>query len=374
MATRNKRALQRILVRTSSGTYAVLCGRGVVARAGEHVARLGKNTGVFILSSPRVWKHWNRRLAASFRRTGGTRTILFDDHESSKNMRTVERLCRRLVRTGADRRAVIVAVGGGVVGDVAGFVAASFLRGVALVHVPTTLVAQADSAIGGKTGVNLAEGKNLVGAFYPPRLVLADPATLATLPEREYRSGLYEVIKYGVIGDPELFAFLEQKIDRMVRRDAATLGWILPRCIRTKAKVVGRDEREAGLREVLNFGHTIGHALESVTGYRKFLHGEAVGWGMLAATLISVEMDLLDPDSAGRILRLISRAGRLPVLPAVPAARLLAVMRADKKARGGHLRFVLPRRIGRVETVASVPEALIVKVVAVLPDLVRQGR
>jgi 3-dehydroquinate synthase len=374
VSARNKRALRRIVVRTASGAYAVLCGRGVLGRTGEHVGRLGKNTGVFLISSPRVWKHWGRRLAGSFRRAGGTKVILFDDRESSKNMRTVERLCRWLVRAGADRRAVIFAMGGGVVGDVAGFAAASFLRGVALVHVPTTLVAQADSAIGGKTGVNLADGKNLVGAFYSPRLVLADPATLATLPERDYRSGLYEVIKYGVIGDPQLFAFLEHNMDRLLRRDAVALDWILPRCIRAKADVVGRDERETGLREILNFGHTIGHAIEGVTGYRKFLHGEAVGWGMLAATLIGVAMDLLAPSSAARILRLVPRVGRLPALPVVPPARLLAFMHADKKARGGHLRFVLPRRIGRVETVAGVPEALIAKVMAVLPDLVRQGR
>ena len=374
MSTAEKLATQRIVVRASSGNYAVVCGRGVLRRAGAYVARRGGNTGVFILSSPRVWKHWGRPLAASFRRAGGSKVILFDDRESSKTIKTVEQLCRRLVRAGADRRAVIVAVGGGVVGDVAGFVAASFLRGVSLVHVPTTLVAQVDSAIGGKTGVNLAEGKNLVGAFYPPRLVLADPDALATLPERQYRSGLYEVIKYGVIGDAKLFGFLEQRMDRLLRRDPAALGWVLPRCVRAKADVVSRDEREAGRREILNLGHTVGHALETVTAYRKFLHGEAVGWGMMAATLISVAMDLLDAGSAARVLRVVSRVGALPALPGVPAERLLKTMHADKKARGGELRFVLPRTIGRVETLAGVPEALIARAVAELPRVVRQGR
>ncbi len=374
MSAREKLATRRILVRASSGTYAVLSGRGILARAGQHVARLGENTGVFILSSPRVWKHWGRRLAASFRRTGGSKVILFDDRESSKNMQTVEQLCRRLVRAGADRRAVIVALGGGVVGDVAGFVAASFLRGVGVVHVPTTLVAQLDSAIGGKTGVNLAEGKNLVGAFYQPRLVLADADVLVTLPLRQYRSGVYEAIKYGVIGDPGLFRFLEQSMHRLLRRDAPALDWVLPRCIRAKAEVVSRDERESGLREILNFGHTVGHALEAVTEYKKFLHGEAVGWGMMAATLLSVALDLLDAGSAARVLRLVSRAGPPPALPTVPAARLLGTMRADKKARGGRLRFVLPRGIGRVETVGGVPEALVAKVVGALPGLMGQGR
>ncbi len=374
MSSGKSLAAQRIFVPASSATYAVLAGRGVLARAGRQVARLGANTGVFVLSSPRVWKHWGRPLTASLRRSASSKVILFDDRESSKNMATVEHLCRKLARAGADRRAVIVALGGGVVGDVAGFVAASFLRGVRLVHVPTTLVAQADSAIGGKTGVNLAEGKNLVGAFYQPRLMLADPDTLATLPLRQYRSGLYEVIKYGVIGDPKLFRFLEQEMDRLLRRDRAALGWVLPRCIRAKAGVVRRDERESGLREILNFGHTVGHALEAVTGYTKYLHGEAVGWGMMAATLISMAMDLLDADSAARILRLVARVGPLPSLPAAPAACLLQVMRADKKTRGGRLRFVLPRSIGRVQVVTGVPEALVAKAVAALPDLMRQGR
>lgn len=371
MSVRKKPAVESTLVRVPSGKYAVLTGRGLLKRAGEHVARLGESTGVFVLSSPRVWKHWGGALRASLRRQGDNQVVLFSDRESAKNMRTVETLCRRLVRAGADRRAVIVALGGGVVGDVAGFVAASFLRGVGLVHVPTTLVAQVDSAIGGKTGVNLAEGKNLVGAFYQPRLVLADPDTLVTLPARQYRSGLYEVIKYGVIGDPTLFGLLEQDMDRLLRRDPAVLGRVLLRCIRAKAEVVGRDEQESGPREVLNFGHTVGHALEAATGYRRFLHGEAVGWGMMAATLLSVALDLLDTDSAARILRLVGRVGPLPALGEVAPVRLLKVMHADKKARAGRLRFVLPRSIGRVEVVSPVPEALVRRVVAVLPNLVR---
>ncbi len=367
-------AIQRVVVRTPSGTYRVLTGRGTLARAGAHVAGLGENTGIFLLSSPQVWKHWGRRVAASFRRTGSVKAILFDDRETSKTVRTVERLCRRLVAAGADRRAVIVALGGGVVGDVAGFVAASFLRGVGLVHMPTTLVAQVDSAIGGKTGVNLPEGKNLVGAFYQPKLVLADAATLETLPRRQYRSGLYEVIKYGVIADPELFRFVERRLDSLLRRDAKALDWVVPQCIRAKAKVVSRDERESGQREILNLGHTFGHALETLTGYRLFLHGEAVGWGMVMATMLSVALDQLDADSAARILGLLARVGPLPGLPRLPAVRLLQALRADKKSRGGRLRFVLLRRIGRAEVASAVPESLVTKTVALLPELVRKAR
>ena len=361
----------RILVHTPSGRYAVLCGRGTLARAGREVARLGEMTDVFLISSPRVWKHWGRALEESFRGVG-SKTVLLDDRESAKTMATVERVCRQLVRAGADRRAVIVALGGGVVGDVAGFVAASYLRGVALVHVPTTLVAQVDSAIGGKTGVNLPEGKNLVGAFYQPRLVIADPGTLATLPLREYRSGLYEVIKYGVIGDARFFDFLERDLEALVARKPAQLGWVVPRCVRTKAAVVSRDERESGLRQILNFGHTVGHALEAVTRYSRFLHGEAIGWGMMAATLIAVALGRLDAGGAARILRLVARVGPLPELPGMGASRLLGALRADKKARSGRLSFVLPRRIGKVEVVADIPEALVLEVVRELPRLVRQ--
>ncbi len=361
-----------ISVRASSGTYEVWCGRGILARAGAQVSRLGENTGIFILSSPRVWKHWGPALRASFR--GGSKTILFDDRETSKRLPTVERLCRQLVSTGADRRAVIVALGGGVVGDVAGFVAASFLRGVRLVHLPTTLVAQVDSAVGGKTGVNLPEGKNLVGAFYPPRLVLADPDALTTLSARQYRSGLYEVIKYGVMGDAALYRYLERRLDDLLQRNSAALGWILPRCIRAKADVVGRDERESDLREILNFGHTFAHALEAATGYNRFLHGEAVGWGMIAATQLAVAREMLPENEAARIIGLVSRVGPRPPLPRIPARRMLEIMRADKKTRGGRLRFVLPRRIGRVEVVDGVPEQSVSRVWRELSSSSREDR
>jgi 3-dehydroquinate synthase len=274
-----------------------------------------------------------------------------------KNVATAERVCRQLVRSGADRRALLVAVGGGVVGDVSGYVAASYLRGVRLVHVPTTLVAQVDSAIGGKTGVNLPEGKNLVGAFYSPQLVVADPETLSTLPDREFRSGIYEVVKYGVIGDTRLFSYLEKNIERLRERDRQALDFVIPRCIRAKALVVGRDEREAGLREILNFGHTFAHAFETATAYRRYLHGEAVGWGMIAAARLAALTGRLDPAVARRIEELVWRVGPLPPLPPTGAARLIEIMAADKKTRGGKLRFVLPRAIGTVETVSGIPPA-----------------
>ncbi len=288
--------------------------------------------------------------------------ILFDDRESAKNLATVERICRKLAHARADRRCILVGAGGGVVGDVAGFVAAFYLRGVRLVHVPTTLVAQVDSSIGGKTGVDLPEGKNMVGAFYQPEFVIADSEILKTLPGREYRSGLYEVIKYGVIGDPALFTQLERDMNKLLRRDSATLDALIPRCVATKARITSLDERESGLRETLNFGHTMGHALETVTRYRVFLHGEAVAWGMIAATLLSVAAAGLPLDDAARIIHLVRRAGRLPSLPKVSAGRLLSAMRSDKKSRGGRLRFVLAKRIGSVHIGRELPDVLIAEV------------
>lgn len=361
--------MEQLTVNTPSGHYAVLCGRGLLGRVGATVSGLAENTGVFILSSARVWRHWGKAVERSFAEHGGSRVVLFDDRESAKAMRTVEKLCRALVRAGADRQCILVAVGGGVVGDVAGFVAAAYLRGVRLVQVPTTLVAQVDSAVGGKTGVNLPEGKNLVGAFHQPHLVVADPDVLRTLPAREYRAGLYEVIKYGVIGDPELFGFLEEKLDALVQQEPAALDWIVPCCIRAKAEVVSADEREAGLREALNFGHTFAHGLETATRYKRYLHGEAVGWGMMAATRLAVGMDLLDETSAERLVRLVLRVGPLPPLPQVQPQRLLERMRADKKARAGRLRFVLPRQIGKVEVLANVSEALVLKILSDLHQL-----
>jgi 3-dehydroquinate synthase len=366
-------------VRSSSGAYNVLYGRGLSQGISEQLGRtkagagglpLAENTGVFLLSSPRVWRHVGRKLMSGLDRTAVRRPILFDDREARKNMATVERLCRQLVRAGADRRAVLVAVGGGVVGDVCGYAAASYLRGVRLVHIPTTLVGQVDSAIGGKTGVNLPDGKNLVGAFYPPKLVIADPDTLATLPDREFRSGIYEVIKYGVIGDARLFSYLEQNAERLASRDQAALDFVIPRCIRAKAHIVEQDEREAGLREILNFGHTFAHAFETATAYRRYLHGEAVGWGMIAASRLGVRTAGFSSEEAARIERLVGHVGPLPPPPRVSEKRLLEIMGADKKARGGKFRFVLPLQIGKVKTVADVaPDA----VHAVLADLRRPG-
>jgi 3-dehydroquinate synthase len=354
-----------IQIKSSAGPYIFYCSRGAITQAPKLIKRLGDATGVFVLSSPRVWRHWGGVLARTI--PGARQPILFDDKESSKRLAAVEAISRNLILAGADRHAVLVAIGGGVVGDVAGFAASSYLRGVRLVHIPTTLVAQVDSAIGGKTGVNLPEGKNLVGSFYPPKLILADPDMLDTLPHREFRSGLYEVVKYGVIADAELFRFLERRMNAVLRRDSAALGWIIPRCAAIKARVVTADEREGGLRQILNFGHTIGHALEAVTGYKRFLHGEAIGWGMIAATLMAVGTGKLSDAEAIRIIRLVASIGPLPSLGKIKASELRPILAGDKKARAGRVRWVLPRRIGKTEWGVDVPWQIVSRAFAELP-------
>jgi 3-dehydroquinate synthase len=343
-----------IRVRSAAGEYAVLCGAGILREAAPEIAKLGEFSSVHVLTSPKVWRAAGKAVKAVIPRDALKNVHLFDDSETKKNMRTVEALCRKLTRAGADRKSLIIAVGGGVVGDVAGFVAASYLRSVALVHVPTTLVAQVDSSIGGKTGVNLPEGKNLVGAFYPPRLVVIDTDLLRTLSERQFRSGIAEVIKYGVVADPELFAYLEQNMDKLLSKDRAALEYVIRRCVEIKADVVSRDERESGIREILNFGHTFGHALESVTKYRRYLHGEAVAWGMVAAALLGRELGITRNDDVSQVVSLTRKIGKMPDWPRMGPKILIAAMFSDKKTRAGKLRFVVSSRIGEAHSSEAV--------------------
>jgi 3-dehydroquinate synthase len=361
---------KRIRVKSSAGGYTVVTGAGVLRRAAQEISSLGHFSSIHIVSSPKVWRAVGKSVRRGFHLSKNGAPYLMDDAESAKNLRTVESLSRSLVQSRADRKSLLVAIGGGVVGDVAGFAAAAYLRGIALVHVPTTLVAQVDSSIGGKTGVNLPEGKNLFGAFYPPRLVLTDPELLGTLPDREFRGGLAEVIKHGVIADAPMFAFIEKNIAKLLQRDRATLDYLIPRNVQIKARVVSRDERESGLREILNFGHTFAHALESVTKYRRYQHGEAVAWGMMAAAFLAHELGLTPASDASRIVALIRSIGPLPAWPQVPPATLLAAMRSDKKARGGVLRFVLSPKIGQARSYDTVPPHVVERVLHFTPRLV----
>lgn len=362
-----------IWVRAGARRYPVWLGRGLLRQSGRRLARLRPQaTHVFVISSPCVWRLWGRELARGLRAGGlHTEAVLFDDRETNKRLATVERLAASLVARGADRGALLVALGGGVVGDVTGFLAATYMRGVEYVQAPTTLVGQLDSAIGGKTGVNLHQGKNLLGAFHHPAAVLADTRTLSTLPPREFRAGLYEAVKYGIIGDAPLFRFFEWQLEHILRRERHALRTVLERSIRQKARIVARDERERGLRRILNFGHTIGHALETLGGYRRLRHGEAVGWGMLAATRLALRLGRLPASTGTRIEQLIRSLGSLPPWPRVPPRRIYEQLFADKKKRGGELHLVLPRGIGRVDVVRGIQRTA---VLGVLRDLQQTAR
>ena len=362
--------MKRILVKSSAGPYSILSGAGVIRRASQEIAGLGRFSSIHVVSSPKVWRAVGKSIQRGLRLSKSGSIHLFNDAEATKNLRSVEEITRSLCRAGADRKSLVIAVGGGVVGDVAGFAAASFLRGVKLVHVPTTLVSQVDSSIGGKTGVNLPEGKNLVGAFYPPALVLTDPELLRTLSDREFRGGLAEVIKHAIIADADMFAMLEKNMEKVLRRNRSALAALIPRNVQIKARVVSRDERESGLREILNYGHTFAHALESVTKYRRYQHGEAVAWGMIAAAFLGHELGLTRADDVSRIVALIRCLGSLPAWPSVSPAALLGAMRSDKKTRARILRFVLSPRIGEARSYDTVPLHAVERVLHFTPRLI----
>jgi 3-dehydroquinate synthase len=334
--------------------------RSTCAFLQEQIAPQSK---VFLVSSPPILTLWGEPLIESFSQAGRQIAVIeMLDGETSKRLGTLEKLAVKMVSQGADRQSVVVAMGGGIVGDVAGFLASIFMRGIPVVQVPTTLVAQVDSAIGGKTGVNLISGKNLVGTFHQPLAVFADPDILSTLPEREYRSGLFEAMKYGVIRNPGIFELMESHRQALLKRDGNRLDQLIVECVKVKAEIVSADEREGGERRMLNFGHTIGHALESATRYRHFLHGEAVGWGMIAATIIGQSMKLTDPETAQRIVSLVMAYGSLPSAE-VTGGRVLKLLQADKKTLGGVPHFILPKAIGKVDVVNTVPASAVIDAV-----------
>lgn len=354
--------------------YQAMIENGLLERAGSVLGELlPPSSRVFVVTVPPVRKRWGSKLLASLKASGFTpQVITIPDGEPSKRLATVEAMAEKLVRLGADRRAVIIALGGGVVGDVSGLLASVYMRGVEFIQIPTTVLAQVDASIGGKTGVNLVAGKNLIGTFHHPRIVLIDPTVLKTLPDREFRAGLYEALKCGIIGNVELFLRFEQNRAQIMKRDPAELEWLIAQSVKLKAEVVSADEHEGGLRRVLNLGHTIGHALEAETGYRKLLHGEAVAWGMVAATNIALGVGRTDSVTAGRIADAVLSLGHLPEIN-VGARRILARMKSDKKTLNGVVHFVLPREIGKVEIASDVPESAVVTAVEELQRLSRRA-
>ena len=341
----------RVDVHAGARASTIWIGDGVTDRAGALLDAHGVGGKRFVVSSPVVWRLHGERIA---RALGGCDPILVPDGERFKSLQSVSRIYDALVRAGADRGSAIVAVGGGVIGDTAGFAAATFLRGVALSHIPTTLLAQVDSSVGGKVGVNLPLGKNLVGAFHQPALVLVDPQLLATLPRREFRSGLYEVVKYGMIASPDLFERVARDTKAVFARDERVLVPTIVQSCRIKADVVSRDERESGLRRILNFGHTVGHALEAVTKYRRFRHGEAIAYGMLAAADLAVTRGALADRERQALARLLAQLGPLPSVVDLAAGGVLEAIQRDKKVVDGTLHFVIATQIGATMTIDDV--------------------
>jgi 3-dehydroquinate synthase len=344
----------QIEIQSERAPYTALVGAGALSRLGGLLAERGADRDVLVVSCPPVWRLHARRLAGVSR---GKPAAMIPDGERAKTLQSVARVYDACIRRRLDRSATLVGFGGGVVGDVAGFAAATYLRGIRLVQAPTTLLAQVDSAIGGKVGVNLPTGKNLVGAFHPPSLVVCDPEVLRTLPRREFRSGLYEVIKYGVIASPSLLDRLADNLARVFAHDSAVLSPIVAECCRIKGQVVSADEREAGPRRVLNFGHTVGHALEAITRYRRFRHGEAIAYGMLAAARISAARGLLPNDAEERLKTMIQHLGPLPLVTDLRIGEALEAITHDKKIVEGQLHFVLANGLGSTAIVTDVTTA-----------------
>lgn len=341
--------MSAISVHLGERTYSIEIGADSLGDLGPRMRGLALGRRAAVVTNPVVARHYRDPVVRSLEEAQFEPSVIeIPEGEEHKNLASLSFLYDRFLDARMERDSPVVALGGGVVGDLAGFAAATFLRGVPLVQVPTTLLAQVDSSVGGKTGVNHAAGKNLIGAFYQPHLVWIDVRTLQTLPERELKAGLAEVIKYGIISSPQLFELLENEIEGVLARHDDLLVRVVEMCCSIKAEVVAADEREAGLRSILNFGHTLGHAIESVTEYRRFLHGEAVAIGMVFAARLSAARGLCESALADRIVRLIERAG-LPVSLSrdLVGQPLVAAVEMDKKVAGGKVKFVCVERLGQ---------------------------
>lgn len=354
--------MREVTVPLGARSYPILIGSNLLAQLGRRCAALKLGRRCAIISDMNVARRYAATAEKSLRAAGFEPVrIVVAPGETAKSLATVQSCYDKLAAHRLERNSFVIALGGGVVGDLAGFVAATYLRGIPFVQVPTTLLGQVDSSVGGKVGVNLKAGKNLVGSFHQPRLVLCDLDTLKTLPPREYRAGLAEVIKYGIIYDAELFARIERDLQKLLRLDTRTLTDIVARCCEIKALVVGQDEKESGLRAILNFGHTIGHALEAISHYGKYLHGEAISIGQVAAAELSAALAGLSQLEVERVSDLFRRAN-LPTsadLNRREIKHLFAAMRLDKKVSEGEIKFVLAKRIGEVVWGRSVPDELI---------------
>jgi 3-dehydroquinate synthase len=326
--------------------------RGVLERISEFVPASASR--IFVVTTEDVWRHQGAKLGCGLAKRA-FEIILLPGGEPNKRLAPLEKAAGEMIERGGDRQSVVIGFGGGIVTDMAGFLAAIFMRGIPVIQVPTTLLAQVDAAVGGKTGVNLSNGKNLIGSFHQPSAVVIDPLVVDTLPEREYRAGLYEVVKHGIIASEPLFRLMVDRRADVLARQPEAVEQMIAESVRIKAEVVSADERESGLRRILNFGHTFGHALEAETRYERFLHGEAVAWGMRAATHLAA-LERMLPDTA-ELLNAIEAYGPIPALDGIGAEAIQSRLAADKKTVHGRVHFVLPTAIGAVEVRSGVAEA-----------------
>jgi 3-dehydroquinate synthase len=365
--------VQTIRVETPSAKYDVFAGSGLISTLAARIERAAGKLPrrVFVLTSPEIWALWGGTFLKSFAEAP---TVLFlSAGEKHKTIKSVDSILRQMLRAGGDRGSLLIAFGGGIVGDVSGFVAAIFMRGIRYVQVPTTFLSQVDSSVGGKTGVNLPEGKNLVGSFHHPAAVYADIDVLGTLPDRELRAGLMESIKAGVIRDRSLVRFMEEHAEDVLGRDPKALEKVIVASIRMKADVVNKDERENGLRMILNLGHTVGHAIEQVTKYKVLLHGEAVGWGMIVSLFVAHRRHSITGAQASRIENLIHLYGPLPPLDLRPA-RVIAASGSDKKNVGGVRRFVVPIGIGDAGVIEDLTQPELLAAVTYMLSQAKEAR
>ncbi|GAC1417642.1 MAG: 3-dehydroquinate synthase [Acidobacteriaceae bacterium] len=363
-----------ICVSTPAAVYDVVIARDLLSGLYPRLCRLlgPKPPRAFVVTSPQLWALWRDRFLASFPEGAKPDVLLLPPGEAHKRMASVESLAQQLAMAGADRDSVLLAFGGGVIGDVTGFLAAIYMRGIRYVGIPTTLLSQVDSSLGGKTGVNLVSGKNLIGAFHHPLAVYSDIDVMGTLPPAELRAGLQEAIKAGIIRDPRLFRYLEVNAEAVLAGDAVALSRVVAASVKVKADVVAADEKESGLRMILNFGHTIGHAIEAATQYRKLLHGEAVAWGMLAALHLSLARARITQMQFDRMKALIVRYGPLPAFRST-AEKLVTLTTADKKMRSGRRAFVLATGIGSTEVVYDVTDTELLAATEQMLSDMRQG-
>ena len=367
---------QVISLATPSATYDITVGRGLVETLHPRLLALAARRPFrpVLITSPKIWKLWSKQVRASFPEAQSPTVLFLPPGEQHKRLSSIESLAEQLAEAGADRDTLLIAFGGGVIGDITGFLAAIYMRGVPYVQIPTTLLAQVDSSVGGKTGVNLLAGKNLVGSFYHPQAVFADIDLLSTLPPRELRAGLQESVKAAIIQDRKLFSYMQANKELACSAEDTILTRIIAASIRVKAAVVTQDEREAGLRMILNFGHTLGHAIEAATDYKRLLHGEAVAWGSIAALHLGLARRSITAKQFAAMTNLILAYGPLPRFRA-SAAELVQLTSSDKKNRSGRRAFVLPNGIGSVQVVHDVTDAeLLAAAEAMLRDVRQLGK